>query len=319
MPKRLALRGLWLSALPAICPGGSRDLMTFSFRDPRVLLSGSELVELDSEMLTERRRPFVVTCQLAFLFLAPVGDDQPHTADGDSAVRRCNRANALLSEWRRGRGLMIPAHLAEVIQLVRIKREAILRLPQFRLAALNDDMLFFCVDDPVGLVVLILPASKIEPKRLAKRIAEADVSQPSLFQVNKQSHMIERRIKAALIASYSRGEHRDSKPQPGKQRTERRVQLVADAAAPLSDDLANHFLFIENDRASEVNVEVLEGDSEQMRLVQFAQRLRGHVTRTGVAYSVQITGNVHRVSKRYLIRFAQPMLSTIAKANAIPT
>src|SRR5882724_8828370 len=244
-------------------------------------------------MLAERRRPFGVTCQFAFLFLAPVVDDQPHTADGDSTIRRCKRANALLSERRLGRGLMIAAHLAEVIQLVRIKREAILRLPQFRLAALNDEMLFFCVNDPVGVVVLILPASKIEPKRLAKRIAKADISQPSLFQVNEQSHMIERRIKAALIASYSRGEHRYSKPQPGKQRTEGRVQLVANAAASLFDDLANHFLFIENDRASEVNVEVLEGDSEQMRLVQLAQRLCGHVARTGVVYSVQITRNVH--------------------------
>src|SRR5882724_11490922 len=245
-------------------------------------------------MLAERRRPFVVTCQFAFLFLAPVGDDQPHTADGDSPARRCNRANALLSEWRLGRGLMIPAHLAEVIQLVRIKREAILRLPQFRLAALNDEMLFFGVNDPVGLVVLILPASKIEAKRFAKRIAKPDVSQPSLFQLNEQSHMIKRRIKAALVASYSRGEHRGAKPQPGQQRTERGIQLVANAAASLSDDFANHFLFIENVRASEVNVEVLERDSEQMRLVQLPQRLRGNVARTGVVYSVQITRNVHR-------------------------
>jgi hypothetical protein len=199
------------------------------------------LVELDSEMLAERRRPFVVTRKLAFLFFAAIGDDQPHAGDSDSTVWRCQRADALLSEWRLGRGLMITAHLAEVIEHMGIKREAILRLPQFRLAPLNDEMLFFCVNNPVGLVVLILRASKIEAKRFAKRIAEADVSQPSLFQVNEQRHMIEGWIKAALVASDSRGEHRDSKPQPGKQRTERRVQLVAEAAASLSDDLANHF------------------------------------------------------------------------------
>jgi hypothetical protein len=49
-----------------------------------------------------------------------------------------------------------------------------------------------------------------------------------------------------------------------------------------------------------VNIEVLEGDGEQMRLVQLAQRLCGHVARTGVVYSAEVLFNVHSIIKALL-------------------
>jgi len=56
-------------------------------------------------------------------------------------------------------------------------------------------------------------------------------------------------------------------------------------------------LFIKDDAPSEMIVEILEGDRDQMRLVQLTQRFYRHTTRTAVVYSVQIFVNIHTYPK----------------------
>ena len=134
----------------------------------------------------------------------------------------------------------------------------------------------------------------IQQQRLAERIAETDIGEPSLFQLNEQRHMIERRIEASFIARDSRRQHRHFKTHRSQQRAKRAVQLVTDAAASFFDDLVNNLLFVENDLPSEVNVEILERHGEHMPSATRAASPRTHREAHGSLF-VEIARYIHRV------------------------
>src|SRR6266550_587976 len=98
---------------------------------------------------------------------------------------------------------MIMAHIGEVRILIWFESKAILRLPKIVLAPFKYQVLAF-VNQPINVDVLHLLDSGIQEQRLAKRIAKAYIGEPSLFQLNKQGHVIERWIEASLRARHSR-------------------------------------------------------------------------------------------------------------------
>ena len=152
---------------------------------------------------------------------------------------------------------MIVAHIGEVEVLTRFDSEAVLRLPQIGLAPFKYQMPVI-INQSISIVVLDLFAPRIEEQGFAKRIAKTYISKPSLFQLNKQSHVIERRIETPFIARDSCRQHRDFKTQRSQQDTEGAVQFVTDTAAPFLNDFADHFFFIENDLAAGMVVEVFK-------------------------------------------------------------
>src|SRR6266404_1350638 len=98
---------------------------------------------------------------------------------------------------------MIAAHVREVGVFVRLEREAILLLPFVNLSPLYNHIPVG-INQTISLGALHLLGSVIKQQRLAKRIPEPYVGEPSIFKLNKQGHMIIRRVEASFIASDSR-------------------------------------------------------------------------------------------------------------------
>src|SRR6185369_5294088 len=119
--------------------------------------------------------------------------------------------------------------------------------------------------------------------RVEEALAEADVGEPALAaRADQQRHVIELGRGRAVGAGHARGEHLDLEAEGAEKRGEGAVQLVAEAAAALGDDLVEDALLVRNDLAAEVDVEVLEGDGEEVALVEGAEHLGRGVTRAGV-------------------------------------
>src|SRR6266571_457941 len=97
---------------------------------------------------------------------------------------------------------MIPTHLRKVFELIRFKREPVLRTP-FALNTTMKNQVLGLLDESMSVTILVLPTSFVEQQRFTERVPEADVSQPSIFQLNQQSHVIEWRIESATLASHT--------------------------------------------------------------------------------------------------------------------
>ena len=71
------------------------------------------------------------------------------------------------------------------------------------------------------------------------------------------------------------------------------VEFVAEPAAALVDDLVQEAGFVADDFAAEMDVEVLEGDGEEVGAVEGLQSLRRWLGRACMADAFEIGGNVH--------------------------
>ncbi len=108
--------------------------------------------------------------------------------------------------------------------------------------------------------------------------------------------MIELGAEAAARAPDAGREHGHLEAQRAQQRGEKAVQLVAEAAAPPHDDLVEQRSLVEHDRPAQPNVQVLEGNRQQVRQVQRPQRLAGRLDRAAVGDAVEICRNIHNTS-----------------------
>ena len=81
-------------------------------------------------MIAQSGRVLFFTGKRSLVPPALRGRNESHAGQGDSPVGHRKRASATLREVRIGRGLMKMTHLREIIILVWLKREAILKLPR---------------------------------------------------------------------------------------------------------------------------------------------------------------------------------------------
>src|SRR6185295_6228962 len=97
-----------------------------------------------------------------------------------------------------------------------------------------------------------------EPDRAVAEPAEPDVDEPRLpVDVDAQREVVERRAEAVRGGGPG-AEQGDLVPERGEQRTERAVELVAEAAPVPLDDLVDERLRRQIDRLLEMDAEVLE-------------------------------------------------------------
>ena len=111
--------------------------------------------KIDPEMLAQRRLEGQLIRQDLLDALAMRGNDQLKITQRDPAIRRGQRADALASEARRGRGLVVVAHIGVLGLRVRLEREAILWLPAFSIA-LHERIVLTIAIKPVGAAILLL-------------------------------------------------------------------------------------------------------------------------------------------------------------------
>lgn len=132
-------------------------------------------------------------------------------------------------------------------------------------------------------------------QRFQEAVAKAYVAKPGLRRLDQQRHMVEIRTKAAVRAPYARGKLGDMEIQAAEQRGKTAVQFVTKAPTMLAHDFVEDALFIKHDRALEVDIEILEGNGEQVRAMDLAKDIGSRVAWAVVSDSVEISGRVHEI------------------------
>src|SRR6266545_41072 len=134
--------------------------------------------KLDAKMLAQRRLEGQIIRQNLRSALAARGNDELKIAQRDPAIRRGQRADALASEARRRRSLMVVAHIGVLALRVWLEREAILRSPAVSIALHQGQVIAIAID-AVGATILLLLGGFDKAQRIAKRIAKANIGQPA--------------------------------------------------------------------------------------------------------------------------------------------
>ena len=83
--------------------------------------------------------------------------------------------------------------------------------------------------------------------------------------------MVELWAFSALVSGHSGRQQRDPKPERPQQRSERAVQFVAESATPLLDDLVDEGVLVDDNFASEGDIEILKGNSHQVSMMDGAK------------------------------------------------
>jgi len=131
-------------------------------------------------------------------------------------------------------------------------------------------------------------------------LAAADVGQPApdirvAWDMDLEHQVVELRTPIAVRPGKLGGEQVHPVAERPQQRREEPVQLVAEAASPLPDDLGEDSIGFQPDRATEKDVEVLEWDRLQMGQGERAQRLDRRRGRAVVADPFEIAVRIHVV------------------------
>ena len=101
-------------------------------------------------------------------------------------------------ERRSGVGLVEPARLGELGELVRDRVQPVVRHPAPVAMAPLEVQLVADLAQAEGAERIVLLDAGDQPKRLDERVAEPDVHQPRLVERDPQREMIEARAEAAL-------------------------------------------------------------------------------------------------------------------------
>ncbi len=104
----------------------------------------------------------------------------------------------------------------------------------------------------------LIGASSVEDDRIDKRIAETNVNQPRLFELDLQEHVIELRPEAAVVAAHARRKHLHLKPDGRQKLIEQAIQFVAESPATVRDNFLVESRRLEVDRGAKLDIEILE-------------------------------------------------------------
>jgi hypothetical protein len=131
------------------------------------------------------------------------------------------------------------------------------------------------VDAPAGAVLrdavleeILTVAAGLERQWRQEAVAEADIGDPWSIERHDQDEMIALRPPALARAADGARHVAHREPQRLEHAAEDAVHLEAPAAAALVDELGEHRLGIERDRQTQVDVEILVRDGQQVRAMQ---------------------------------------------------
>jgi len=148
-----------------------------------------------------------------------------------------------------------------------------------------------------GRVVLL--NSTREAQRFNEVIPEAHIGQPWIAQVDEQGQVVKFRAQNFLLVRDAGGERRHADAQTFKQRGKGAVELVAEAATTLADDLPDETLRVEKDLAAPADIEILKRHAQHVPAMDLAQRVDAKRKGTFIADSVVIGAGIHQRTSRF--------------------
>ncbi|GAA1257075.1 hypothetical protein GCM10009665_54350 [Kitasatospora nipponensis] len=124
--------------------------------------------------------------------------------------------------------------------------------------------------DGEGAGRVLLAVAAVQAQRHGGEPTEAHVHQPRLVQFHAQAQVVEQRAGHPLVDDPG-GQQFDPVAERAEQRGERAVEFVAEAAAPVVDQLGDQGLGVQHDRLAEPHAQVLERYGPQVRPLQGPQ------------------------------------------------
>ena len=106
--------------------------------------------------------------------------------------------------------------------------------------------------------------AEFEAERLQKTISKTNIGQPRLFEIDAQGEVIEFGAEGAVVFRDAGGEQRHFKSERPQQGGEGSIEFVAETSAVFVDDLVQDATLVAEDFALQVDVEILEGNGEEM-------------------------------------------------------
>ena len=217
--------------------------------------------------------------------------DEAVLAERDPAGRSQTRGHPPMREVALRRGLLPPVAGLEVGERVRRRREDELRQPLSAVLTLAVVPGVSLAGDADVLARLVRHVASAQRQRIGEAGAEADVGQHRAVHRGRgddEGHVVELVGEPAIRGRDPRRDEVDGIPQVAQQRSEESVELVAVAAAAGVDDLDEHGGQVETDRATEGDVEVLEGNCHEMRPVQRRERAQSRGLGGGRAQASEV-------------------------------
>src|SRR6516225_3508762 len=142
-------------------------------------------------VLPPRGSPFRCAGQDAPLANLSSGANELQVREGDPSAPRGERADHLAGKVGIGRGLLKLTAGFEISQLARLQGELVLRLPGSIADLPLDDPRIPRRGNTESVAVLFLLDPGSEPQGLEEGIAESDVRQPGLLEIDAQRQVIE--------------------------------------------------------------------------------------------------------------------------------
>ena len=190
------------------------------------------------------------------------------------------------------------AHRSEFFRPARLQRERVLRFPIPVVPPFVHIPSAPAFNEPKCTRGIALFYCRLEAKRFQKRISESNICQPGFFQVDAQRQMIEFGSFAAIVPGDARREECDLKSQNTQQRCKCGVQLVAKPSPSTIDYLLQHRIFVHDNFVFERNVQILERDHEQVRVVERSKSFGRGFKRAGIGNASEIRLHIEHGSNQ---------------------
>ena len=104
----------------------------------------------------------------------------------------------------------------------------------------------------------LIGASGMEDDGIDKRIAETNVNQPRLFELDLQEHVIELGSEAAVVAAHARRKHLHLETDRRQKLIKQAIQFVAESPATARDNFVVEPRRLQVDRGAKLDIEILE-------------------------------------------------------------
>src|SRR3569833_3727383 len=251
-------------------PSAESSPHSWDARRPAGDASGGDAVQLDPEPGAVGGQHLDVVAALTLVALVPSRTDgradEGASAQGHPARLGERRADEGAGEVRLRRAAVPPAPGLEVTERAGPRLQAILR----RAVLEHVEVALGRLGDPEDAAWIVLVITLVEPQRVVRVTAEADVGAP---RPGPYGEVVVRHA-APVAGERAGGRQLDLEAERRQQRREGAAQLVAEPAAAPVDDLGDQRLGLQDDVLAEVDAQVLEGHRAQMTQVQVAQRVR---------------------------------------------
>src|SRR5260221_12830115 len=174
---------------------------------------------------------------------------------------------------------MIVAHPRKVCQCARLQGEPVFLLPSafghnFQVEhGISGCQRYHTSCQTIDTPIFWLLHAGLEAQWFQKAIAEADVGQPGLFEIDTESEVVEFGAVSTVVASDSTRERRYPETKRSQQGGKTSIQFVAKTAAFFVHDLVQNAAFVTDNFSSQVDIKIFERNCEEVHAVEGAQEV----------------------------------------------